>query len=120
MIKDQRLRRLFCAGSLCICMITVVAMTALWGSGYPLDDTHKDELLAYIDRLSASQAATLINLNTADQWRLQSLPSIGEVRAKAIVDYRTRIGSFTSIEQLLEVKGISQSVYDKIKDLVTL
>lgn len=120
MMKDERSVKLFWVCSICICMITVVSMVALWDSGYPLSNAHKEELLAYIDRLSVSEAPTLININTADAWQLQSLPSIGEVRAKAIVDYRTRIGTYTSIEQLLQVKGITQSVYDKIKNLVTL
>lgn len=120
MIKDKSLIKLFVVGSACICMVAVVSMVALWDSGYPLTDTHKEELLAHIDRLSVSQDPTLININTADQWLLQSLPSIGEVRAKAIVDYRTRIGAFTEKAQLLQVKGITQSVYKAIEDLIAL
>ncbi len=120
MIKDKKLANIFIVCSICICITTVIAMTALWDSGYAVTDRHKEELLAHIDKLSVSQGEALININTADEWMLQKLPSIGKVRAKAIIDYRTRIGSYTRIEQLLEVKGITQSIFDKIKEDITV
>ncbi len=59
-----------------------------------------------------------IDINSADEELLDSLPEIGEVRAKAIVDARTQMGGFRSVEDLLNVEGIGEKVLEKIKDLV--
>jgi len=59
-----------------------------------------------------------LNLNTADQAALESLPGIGQAKAQAIVDYRTAHGNFSSVEDLTQVKGIGEKLLAKIKDLV--
>ncbi|GAH87864.1 unnamed protein product, partial [marine sediment metagenome] len=53
-------------------------------------------------------------------WLLEALPGIGETRAKAIVDYRNENGEFKRVEDLLQVKGIGQGTFDKIKDYITV
>lgn len=60
-----------------------------------------------------------INLNTATVEQLISLPGIGEKKAEAIIKYRNEHGRFSSTEQLLDVSGIGDATYEKIKDLVT-
>lgn len=62
----------------------------------------------------------LININTSDVDELTVLPGIGEVKAQNIIDYRNQNGMFTSVEQLKNVSGISESLFEKIKTLVTL
>lgn len=58
--------------------------------------------------------SALVNLNTADAATLQSeLVGIGEVKAQAIIDYRTSNGSFASVDELLEVKGIGPATLEK-------
>lgn len=52
-----------------------------------------------------------LDLNSASAEELDSLPGIGPVKAKAIVDYRTSIGRFQSLEQLMEVKGIGPKIF---------
>ena len=59
-----------------------------------------------------------INLNTADVARLQVLPGIGPARAEAIVAYRQEHGAFSSVEQLLEVKGIGEKILADIEEYV--
>ncbi|MGE4484509.1 MAG: ComEA family DNA-binding protein [Oscillospiraceae bacterium] len=59
-----------------------------------------------------------LNLNTADVSQLELLPSIGEVLAQRIVDYREKNGGFRAVEELLNVSGIGQQRYESIKDLV--
>lgn len=59
----------------------------------------------------ASQA--MINLNIASKQDLMSLQGIGEVKADAIVAHRKQIGKFTTIEQLLDVKGIGAKTLEK-------
>ena len=61
-----------------------------------------------------------IDPNRADLWLLESLPDIGEVRARAIIDYRLQNGPYRNISDLTRVPGISQSAFNKIKELITV
>ena len=70
---------------------------------------------------SAPGAATeKININTASAEELDKLPGIGPAIAKAIIDYRTKNGSFKKIEDINEVKGIGDALFEKIKDQITI
>ncbi len=60
-----------------------------------------------------------VNLNTATLEGLQEIPGIGEVRAKAIVDYREENGLFGSIEAIQEVPGIKGKTFEKIRNYIT-
>ncbi len=62
---------------------------------------------------------TLININTASADSLMTLPGVGEVYAKRIIDYRS-IKKFTSIEEIKNVDGIGDKTFDKIKELITI
>lgn len=62
----------------------------------------------------------LIPLNSADQAMLETIPGVGPVTATAILTYRQEIGSFTSLEQLLEVDGIGPATFDSIRAYVSL
>jgi|GEM_PF-2254362 len=66
-----------------------------------------------------TNTSNLININVADQKTLENLPAIGAVRAKAIIDYRENKDSFSSINDIKKVSGISESTFNKIKDLIT-
>lgn len=68
----------------------------------------------------ASQASYPININTASVETLVTLPGIGEVKAQAIIDYRTENGPFTSLEAIQSVTGIGPATFEKIKDLITI
>ncbi|NAT39707.1 competence protein ComEA, partial [Pseudomonas syringae pv. actinidifoliorum] len=58
-----------------------------------------------------------VNLNTADALTLQKeLSGIGKNKADAIVAYREAAGDFTSIEELIEVKGIGKAILEKNRD----
>ena len=61
-----------------------------------------------------------LNINTATVEQLQTLPGIGETKAKNIIEYRNTNGNFTKIEDILEVPGIGNSIYDQIKNLITI
>ena len=60
-----------------------------------------------------------IDINSAAAEELQRLPGIGPVKAQAIIDYRNAYGSFVSPEEIMEVRGIGEATYQKIKDLIT-
>lgn len=61
-----------------------------------------------------------ININTATAEQLDVIPGIGPVLAKRIIDYRTEIGGFTDVEELLEVKGIGEKTLEKILEYITV
>ncbi|MGQ9541696.1 MAG: helix-hairpin-helix domain-containing protein [Armatimonadota bacterium] len=61
-----------------------------------------------------------INLNTATAEQLESLPGIGPVTARAIIEYRKQNGGFRSIEELLEVHGIGEKRLEQIRPFVVV
>ena len=61
-----------------------------------------------------------VNINTATIEELKTLTGIGDAKAKSIVEYRNKNGNFKTIEDLLKVSGISESIYAKIKENITV
>ena len=62
------------------------------------------------------QAEERLDLNAATLDELCTLKGIGPVKAQAILDYRDSYGGFVCVEEIMEVKGIGESTYNKIKD----
>lgn len=60
-----------------------------------------------------------VSLNTATAEQLDALPGVGPVLARHIIDYRSRRGGFTSVEQLREVNGIGDRRFSDLRSLVT-
>ena len=69
---------------------------------------------------SSQPAAALVNLNTATQAELEKLPGVGASTAKTIIEYRQKNGGFKKIEELMNVKGIGEKSFLKLKALVTI
>jgi competence protein ComEA len=67
-----------------------------------------------------SAAGGLVNLNTATEAELDTLPGVGPVTAQAILAWRTEHGSFSSVEELLEVSGIGEVTLEELRPLVTV
>ena len=62
-------------------------------------------------------AAEAININTADKETLmETIKSVGDKRAEAIIAYREKNGPFNSVDELAEISGIGQSIVDKNRD----
>ena len=59
-----------------------------------------------------------IDLNTADAEQLKQLPGIGDVLAERIITYREECGGFSSIEEIMNVKGIASGKFAEIKDKI--
>ena len=70
--------------------------------------------------LSASQRKDTVNINRASKEDLVTLPGIGESRADAIIARREEKGTFTSIEEIKDVAGIGDGIFNRIKDLITV
>ncbi len=62
-------------------------------------------------------AGSLVNINTATETQMEQTLHVSAATAKKIVDYRTQHGTYTSVDQLLQV--VSQSIYNRIKGMVT-
>jgi competence protein ComEA len=60
-----------------------------------------------------------VNINTADEVQLESLPGIGPSLAANIVEYRQEHGWFQELDELLDVSGIGPAKLDQIDDLIT-
>ncbi|SEC82402.1 competence protein ComEA [Nocardioides exalbidus] len=69
---------------------------------------------------SSTPSGSLVNLNTADQAALDTLPGVGPVTADAILSWREENGGFTSVDELLEVDGIGEATLEDIAPLVTI
>ena len=73
------------------------------------------------NQLTTQKASQVINLNTATSTQLTQVPGIGSKTADAIITKRTQLGGkFSSVDQLLDVKGIGAKKLEKIKPFVTL
>ncbi|MBQ9761851.1 MAG: helix-hairpin-helix domain-containing protein [Oscillospiraceae bacterium] len=70
--------------------------------------------------ISATTAPVLMDINTASAADLATLPGIGSVLAQRIVDYRVANGSFTSIQELLNVEDIGEKRLADILDFITV
>jgi len=69
---------------------------------------------------AASGPATLVNLNTATETELDTLPDVGPVTAASILQWRDQHGGFTSVDELLEVDGIGEVTLGKLAPYVTV
>ncbi len=63
---------------------------------------------------------SMININTATEKELQTLTGIGEVKARAIIEYRMSIGRFKRVDELLNVTGIGDKTLEKIRVFITV
>jgi competence protein ComEA len=61
-----------------------------------------------------------VNINTADEPTLETLPRVGPAMAQRIIDWRTANGNFTTIDDLKSVTGIGDKTFEGLKDLVTV
>lgn len=68
----------------------------------------------------ATPARALLNLNTATLEELDTLPGIGPVLAQRIIEYRTLHGGFASLDELKDVRGIGDALYNDLKEMLTL
>lgn len=77
-----------------------------------------EEISSLEDSAQQTERNQQINLNTASIEQLKTLPGIGDVLAQRILDKKTELGSFHSVEDLLNVSGIGEKKFNDIKNLV--
>ena len=93
---------------------------AFQGPSYQTEDTAPSAATQSIpsDLQGAAQESQglRININTASKEELMELSGIGEARAQAIIEYRESFGGFGYIEEIMNVSGIKEAAFEKIKD----
>jgi len=68
----------------------------------------------------AATAGEKVNINTAGVDELVALPGIGKAYAERIVEYRQKNGPFKRVEDILNVRGIGEKTFERIRDRLTL
>lgn len=97
-----------------VCLSTLALATCLAGAVFAQTSVPRSEPKA------VTPATTLINLNTATAAELESLPGIGPKVAARIVEYRTKKGSFHKVEELMNVQGIGEKSFLKLRPQLTV
>ncbi|WP_251520375.1 MULTISPECIES: helix-hairpin-helix domain-containing protein [Staphylococcus] len=82
-------------------------------------DGHQEDVAA-TSNVSKSENSETINLNNATESDLMKVPGIGPVKAQAIIEYRDNEGSFNSVDQLTEIRGIGEKTLEKLRDYFTV
>lgn len=90
---------------LALCMFTIASPSRAQSPAQPI---------------SAAATKPAVNLNTATLEQLDALPGIGKKTAELIIEYRTKSGGFKRIEELMNVKGIGEKSFLKLKPLVAV
>lgn len=104
----------------CVCECPEVDISACLNNGASIIvPEDKDENKEQINP-DESKENNLININTASLEQLTSLNGIGDAKAKKIIEYRQENGPFIKIEDIKNVSGISEAIYEKIKNNITI
>ena len=80
----------------------------------------ESQVKGIIDSDDSAVSDGRVNLNTASAEELMTLPGIGASKAQSILSYRDEKGGFSSVEEIMDITGIKEGVYSKIKDYITV
>ncbi len=83
-------------------------------------DTKCSTNVIEVNNCTTKDEKNLININTASESELLTLPGVGEAKAKSIIEYRNNNGGFKSIEDIKNISGIADSLFNQIKDMITV
>jgi competence protein ComEA len=97
-------------------MIVFLWLALTLSAGWPTSVTAQDAR----GSTASSAAKIVVNLNSATADQLASLPGIGERTAQRIIEYRQKNGPFKKAEDLMNIQGIGEKSFLRLKDLVTV
>lgn len=106
-------------------VIAVIMVVVSSSPNVVYEDSWKESVNQQDDSTTVSSQSTLkveypLNLNTATVDELMTISEIGENRARAIIEYRNALGSYTSVEQIKNIEGIGDSLYSRISPYLTV
>jgi competence protein ComEA len=96
-------------------VLSIVALAALPGAAQDKPSSAKSSAAK-----GASTPSAPININTATQAQFESLPGLGAKVAERILEYRQKNGPFKKVEDLMNVKGIGEKSFLKLKPFLTI
>jgi competence protein ComEA len=99
-------------------LLVVLAVVALAATGSAAEQ--KPAAPAKAATAAKATASSPVNLNTATQAQLETLPGIGAKAAERILEYRQKNGTFKKVEDLMNVKGIGEKAFLKLKPMITV
>ena len=99
-------------------LLVVLAVVALAATGSAAEQ--KPAAPAKAAAAAKATASSPVNLNTATQAQLETLPGVGARAAERILEYRQKNGNFKKVEDLMNVKGIGEKAFLKLKPLITV
>jgi competence protein ComEA len=99
-------------------LISALALVACLAAGVAVEA--QDQTAPATKKPTAPTAAAPLNLNTATAAQLETLPGIGPAVAARILEHRQKNGNFKKVEELMNVKGIGEKAFLKIKALVSV
>jgi competence protein ComEA len=99
-------------------LLIIAAVVALAAAGAAADQ--KTAAPAAKSSAAKATASSPVNLNTATQAQLETLPGIGAKVAERILEHRQKNGNFKKVEDLMNVKGIGEKAFLKLKPLLTV
>ena len=107
------MRKMNVITSLCCLILMLVSLNTGFAAQKPSADSVGQAA-------GASMITGKVDINSADEEMLTTLPGVGPKTATRIYDYRKANGPFRSVEDLLNIKGIGPKVLDKLKPFVTV
>lgn len=98
----------------------VVAVLVTLGMGMTVTAAQEAPRRAPASAPASASASAPINLNSASAAQLETLPGVGKATAERILEYRQKNGNFKRIEDLMNVRGVGEKSFLKLKPLVTV
>ena len=105
---------------LIILILAAILLAGLFVTAYQKSNSVIDVKIRAFDYAEEGAAIKKININEEDRDALTVLPGVGRSLAMRIVEYRNKNGPFASVEDIKKVSGIKDSLFNKIKDKITI
>lgn len=85
----------------------------------------EDAMRLYVPTIEEAEAAESeengkVNINQATKEELMTLPGVGATRADSIIQYRKEKGAFQAIEDIMQISGIKEGLFEKIREFITV
>lgn len=109
-----------------IALIVLTVAAAFFSVGYFTGRSVGGDVQVTVEKaeedrtLPEAEDGDRVNINTATSWQLMELPGVGEVLAGRIVEYRERHGAFRYISEIMNVQGVRETIYNGIKNKITV